>query len=907
MQVENIKLQLIKALKLHTRIKSDKIEDYENKKEYDQPLVSVNSERIEFDYLAVPKLNEFIIDETVFSESLFNEFVKNHNNFDVYQNEFEIRFTKYLNSALMFESVKRYFDNMLNVTKKSVNRTFSDYVHETSSKSTFANIRKVINPVTREFHYEKKVEIKKLDFGDKSSDWGFKISISSENPYVSDELKDWEATYTRKIKRFSYIFNNKKSVWYGFRVDLSVVNTRALGNMSNSYEFEIEKVNDDEVINYNNLLKIINISYSIMNDGFYLASLSTRKQINILFDRLTLPNKNQTFNFMKPTILTLKELANPNWNPALTIKLDGKRCFLLFEKYFTAIVFPKTVNGGSYHTILIEVSQNGEEINKDFGTIFDGELCYDEDDDLFEFFAFDVLFFGDKDVRNQIFITRLNYITIFDHTERNKLNTDRFNFRKKTYFYTPDLYQNVHSTLNDAVNYKYHSDGLIFQYSGHYVISNSLKTYKWKPLSELTIDFYVKKVGNVLLPFFIDEKKIFMEFRYKGKQYPVIFSGDIDGFTTIHEMIVECAFDYSRECFNAMRIRYDKLSPNFKTVAFDTFRAIVDKKVTDKTVKGETGEVMRKFHNDMKFNLLKKYIDTPSESVLLDIGVGQGGDIQKWFELGVRRVYGVEPNKEMIAIFSKRLEDSVKGYKKMKNEDPVTEIKIIESTIQDTMKVVNQSKSIDYITSFFSIMTLGESEEVMDNAIKTLVQVIKKSGNKQQKFFGIVLDGETLMKYFEKSKMSNINSDHINIISTTTFDIIQTVESDRAFGKKIVVDIKEFSSFVRNIEEYIFPFEEFKRKMEENDFTLLATEMLSDNPIHKFLPVDSKIYNSLMRFFIFEKNVSEENKTKSYSLKLNVDFEDQESESESKSSDEDGSEDNSDDIFSEEDLGDGDD
>lgn len=80
---------------------------------------------------------------------------------------------------------------------------------------------------------------------------------------------------------------------------------------------------------------------------------------------------------------------------------------------------------------------------------------------------------------------------------------------------------------------------------------------------------------------------------------------------------------------------------------------------------------MRFFHNKVKHSLLEEAGSSPccvddlvsGNGVLLDVGMGRGGDLLKWKKCGIKRVIGFDPNRVSIDDATKRLSNaSVEGF-----------------------------------------------------------------------------------------------------------------------------------------------------------------------------------------------------------------------------------------------------
>tara|TARA_Y100000816_G_scaffold287776_1_gene271128 strand:+ start:802 stop:1575 length:774 start_codon:yes stop_codon:yes gene_type:complete len=80
----------------------------------------------------------------------------------------------------------------------------------------------------------------------------------------------------------------------------------------------------------------------------------------------------------------------------------------------------------------------------------------------------------------------------------------------------------------------------------------------------------------------------------------------------------------------------------------------------------DTIKNMRSFHNDVKRKLITSICN--NHTLLLDIGVGRGGDILKWHNADIDRVIGIDLEKSYIQEAIRRFNDSTYNIKKRKYE-----------------------------------------------------------------------------------------------------------------------------------------------------------------------------------------------------------------------------------------------
>lgn len=301
----------------------------------------------------------------------------------------------------------------------------------------------------------------------------------------------------------------------------------------------------------------------------------------------------------------------------------------------------------------------------------------------YEFFIFDVLFIQDpktgSDIRKRPFSFRYKqaqYIAAQYEGEENsdptrKLIKDELNIYVKLFvdIIDGDVFT-ASSTVLDRTDLRYEQDGLIFtpinepyiptQQYGTVFVPRS-KTKKWKPSNKLTIDFRLKKDvdGEYKLWYGVktgvdrDTKKdIYHERIFEGSS---IFPWDgkfIRTFTTYTPLGTEienevkdgeiAEFSYIDGQFQPIRIRTDKESPSIQAAANDTW-FLINRPVTEDTLRGNTVQLMTLYHNTVKRSLLSSI---QPYTYVLDIGAAQGGDASKWKQ-GNLLVTAIEPSKKM--------------------------------------------------------------------------------------------------------------------------------------------------------------------------------------------------------------------------------------------------------------------
>jgi hypothetical protein len=444
---------------------------------------------------------------------------------------------------------------------------------------------------------------------------------------------------------------------------------------------------------------------------------------------------------------------------------------------------------------------------------------------------------------------------------------------------TVDFYANVKKALRvSRKQFKGRTDGLIFQPPGQY---QNNYTYKWKPDKNLSIDFMLrrmssKQVQKNLPDVDLDNSAVFWlmvvsDRRNRSKRPYQTFRGtryqpfegyiiiDIGEGTEDDEMtekglmdwgiydggIVECTYNHSKETFQIERPRFDRDKPNNENTAKDVWRDI-HQPITEKTIKGETLSLARRYINRVKYQLLNSNFQ--AGNTIIDIGSGRGGDIRKWDEIGLSRVFAVDPNKKNIKELKRRIED-------MK---PKTDIVIIRAGAEETDKILKAVRKhggidkVDGITSFSSLMFFPESKEKYAGLISTLSLLTKG------KFVGMIMDGYATKDLLEDRGKEDDKG--MLRFKNKVFSIEQLSELDdkNIYGNAIRINIREETSMVKDQTEWLFYFVPFKMKLKKHGFKNIDDDTIDKGDDYLKLPATNKTFVSLVRTFVFTTNIKEE-------------------------------------------------
>jgi len=196
------------------------------------------------------------------------------------------------------------------------------------------------------------------------------------------------------------------------------------------------------------------------------------------------------------------------------------------------------------------------------------------------------------------------------------------------------------------------------------------------------------------------------------------------GIRKLPFIVLEFVYDYNENRFKPIRLRLDKPTSNFISVAENVLETIRNP-ITEETI--TTGDIsksqkitnlplsivsiksvnevsddvliMRDFHNWIKSDLIKRFAYKAGS--LLDLAVGRAGDLNKWKKSKIQRVVGIDISKEFIegpegAIerYNKMLSSEAKRNELKRNTDLNKKIKTIsDKSFVETTKGLDLSES----------------------------------------------------------------------------------------------------------------------------------------------------------------------------------------------------------------------
>lgn len=389
-------------------------------------------------------------------------------------------------------------------------------------------------------------------------------------------------------------------------------------------------------------------------------------------------------------------------------------------------------------------------------TIVDGELDRSKN----ELWLLDALWVDGVDVRGvESHLKRYEQFRAWQETvaDQRLFEGLTIRYKKHNILTWNSFFTEVESVWESRHGAGYKVDGLIFTPNVRYqdgTDPNNRIVLKWKP--EITIDLIVNKdsKGNlVVLSARDDESSLSgkVEEQFRGSDMSRLMGIDMAGVTYNRGAIVEFACRDSR--LVAVLERSEKTGPNRSDHAIDSWlKATVDTlRVDAATLTGKNNVLMRKYHNRIKDDLFRRAAATSSEGlVLLDIGSGRGGDLQKMKNHGYSKIICVEPNEDSLDELERRLREMEPEFQdrvftlKAHGED-WREIK--QFAIKNGITKVDVVSMMDSLTYFF---------EPGGASLTSLARTVNSLLGDGGLFIWRSLDGASVSTVFEQTGESEL-------------------------------------------------------------------------------------------------------------------------------------------------------
>lgn len=763
--------------------------------------------------------------------------------------------------------------------------------------------------------------------------WGIRIKKSYESPKDVDDFDEqWEAevlvaqtvgsTVTGKRNkgkivgvirdrvRHSYRDFLETSPFKGFKLDITDVREQLFFSsgsreVKHRYEMEMELFSPallDDM--YKDFMvattALLVLSQGVSDDSLLIDDRESRELViahnRFLRDssraRRYDPNRLDNSYLNKPRNLKLGNMLDKLFaNSYVTVKYDGARKQLWSSATGTYLLSPP------YDIVKIST----EPLLEGGIYLFDTEL---QGEDIY---VFDMILANSKRVTSDTFARRYAiYSDVLNGIDR----VGEYALWQKEYFTEGSIYNRTNDALHDIAttlendpDLEGYEDGLIFQPSTSMGYYNS-STYKWKPADKMSIDFFLIKVTPDKIADAITAVAERADDTVDNGDWIVDLHDDTDTLYTINVgerggrlgqftgagrsrvtgyflsdsddeydgKVVEMYFDKDESSFKVYRVRYDRTRPNNDDTARSVWMDIVNP-IAESTIRGVDMKLLRRYHNMYKRTALNRNFKHGSS--ILDIGSGRGGDLSKWRDAKIKKVYAIEPNNENLEEFVRRYESG--GYNRSLAIEFMNHGAEHHKTIAKVLAA--DGVELDGVVSFFSLTFFFKRKEKFDRLLETIALLPPRA-----KFVGSVMDGgrvrELLKPSYDKlladeierlgiegdkklrkrilkeSKLYSESYEAINADDRTMWSITREGEfTDDPFGNTITIDIDDEGGMVKKQREWLVDFAYLKKALERKGFYITFDSFLDHGDSYDTLPVVSQEFSRLNRTFVFQKKV----------------------------------------------------
>ena len=723
-----------------------------------------------------------------------------------------------------------------------------------------------------------------------------KYIVSTERRLDERQFRD----YTKLVNTISHVVRDIdrysfELFEYASRIDLSKV----ISDGYTQYEIEIELLDKPS---YSSIPKWIeccrkvatwmngtNIYYNIPQlSGFRMyinGSLSTyldpdQKLIIQLSNYIGLQQFAQVRHFTMADF-QIGSVVGGDINYVVDYKTDGERRILAIGPCGIIIFYPP------YYLNVVDVAC-GSIFDEFELTLLDGELVPKDKrnpDDTLNYCSSDILFVvadalivKGVEVRGTSHKHRLlsakTYIDLLFAERSDALpGGDQLTIQWKStwkdsgWITSPDaLFNNVADLLSKIDDKGYVNgvltDGLIFtpdnmSYPSEEICGRTPAIIKWKPPHQVTIDFMIKLIDGAYTLWIDNRDKVnkddndrITEIEFVGnRRYPFDRSmidtsklkPEYDGY--IGE------FEWVNDLMSFKLLRYNKMTPNAGYAALSNWELMNNPLMSD-TMAGLGNQQMRFYHNRVKESLLKNISPLPDSSpitgrVLLDLGSGKGGDVNKWSLYNI--VIAVEPNSEYIVeLRSRAIKADMMIIDNYMSESIPFDKKIliicqafaqhtekIETVVRTVLRNVSGNQQVDTISMMDSGTFFWKSKDILSAVCTTIRRLLSPGGLLIWK----MMDGDAVrhrMGYFlGKGRRSEIAYGDFNIVwpnRNTRGKIYVTMPDSKTVQKEQKEYLTGVSDMIVLLNQGEQSFTEvFRKRADLTDNTIPAVTMGDDS------------------------------------------------------------------------------
>ncbi len=275
---------------------------------------------------------------------------------------------------------------------------------------------------------------------------------------------------------------------------------------------------------------------------------------------------------------------------------------------------------------------------------------------------------------------------------------------------------------------------------------------------------------------------------------------------------------------------------------------------------------LRRFHNWIKRTMIKETVEILKNTydikdiALLDLAVGKGGDINKWYYNDIYNVVGIDIDDKSINGYQGAKERYNKLLNKVKKKDmpiPKYNFYVYDLSDPDNINHIDyhlRDKKFNIVSCQFAIHYFFRDEESLDTLLKIISMYIDKHGF----FIGTTMDGSKVNQMFMNG---NIIDKKLYYLENKT----NLEDSVSFYGNRYIASLGEKEGethyFVdKPSEEYMVDIQELTRMCKKYNLRFIGTthfEKWYDIYIkhnNKYLSKEEKEFSFLNFSYVFYAN-----------------------------------------------------
>ena len=542
----------------------------------------------------------------------------------------------------------------------------------------------------------------------------------------------------------------------------------------------------------------------------------------------------------------------------------------------------------------MKVKPSGLTNHVDKGTLLDVEFINGM------LFAFDVIVYRGMDLRGRIthlLKDRLRLVNnvVENFYRENQSENDCFPIYMKEYQFS-DFESILTSFAENAYKDGIPRDGFIYTpVKECYPTKPKWNTLlKWKPSTLNSIDFLIKKAADddERWDLFVGDKDATL---VKFSEHPSITISHDDMVRLLGKYfsqesdlgVIECRWDDIDKTFVPIRKRFDKMAPNFITVALDVWESIQNP-VHLVDLHSSSFANMRKFHNNIKSYLINAAvnevanIERPSVSwadmdddddphpngkmdlKILDLACGRGGDLWKWSAEHAKaknmnlHYIGVDIDQDLLTEAGRRSAQVVHKKEDVGPHERQIQHEFYRLDLRNQPYLHTKKGYFDIVSCQFAFHYFFETEASFEKFLITLKSNLKKDGI----FIATLFDGERVYSLCERRRNKQLHAtDNHGFEIQPGYDCgtpMEKLKHEKIFGIPITAVLLGDEDVILKepTKEYLVFADEFIYRMRLNGFELVDSglfENFDQSPeLRDAMNTIEQAYSNLHRHYMFK-------------------------------------------------------